>query len=60
MTKLRHFEYLLAYGMKIQLYHVRTGIVKETYAPISGPIMNAEVVAVYPVDRGHLRISIKD
>lgn len=58
-TKLRHFEYLIAYGTKITLFFVNTGEAKETTAPNYGPNMDKEVVSIYPVDKGHLRISVK-
>lgn len=58
-TKLRNLEYLIANGTKITLFFVNTGEAKETSAPNYGPNMEKEVISIYPVDKGHLRISIK-
>lgn len=58
-AKLRNFEYLIAYGTKITLFFVNTGETKETTAPNYGPNMEKEVISIYPIEKGHLRISIK-
>ena len=59
IVKLRHFEYLIAYGTRIDLFDAFTGEVIETSAPNYGPNMDREVISIYPIDKGHLRITIK-
>ena len=58
MTTLRNFEYLIAYGTEIQLFDALTGEAKEIIVPNYGPNMNREVIAIYPLSKNKLRISL--
>lgn len=58
MTTLRNFEYLIAVGTKVDLYFTTTGEVIETSAPNYGNNMDREVVSIYPIDKGYMRISL--
>lgn len=58
MTTLRNFEYLIAVGTKVDLYFTTTGEVVETSAPNYGNNMDREVISIYPIDKGYMRISL--
>lgn len=58
MVTLKSFEFLIAYGTQIELFFTTTGEAVQTTAPNYGRNMGREVVAVYPIDKGKLRISL--